>query len=245
MERMKEILQKEEFKPLKEGDVVEGIVIGKGQMILYLDLGKRTGVIYGREFLNSKDEIKKLKIGDKVFAKIVNLDNEDGFVELSLKGAKKEMLLKEFEKMKEEGQKLKVKFQRANRGGLLTKISGVSAFLPISQLSKKIEPERLKEFIGKEMEVKILSVMSSGQLILSQKLAEEEKEIEELKIGEIVEGEITGITDFGAFLKFKEKEGIIPLSEIPENSNLRLGERVKAKILKISKGKIFFSLNLS
>ncbi len=242
MEKMKEILQKEEFKPFKEGDVVEARVIGKGNMILYLDLGKRTGVIYGREYLNSKDKIKKLKVGDKIFVKITNLDNEDGFVELSLKGAEREMLIKKFEKMKEEGEILKVKFQKFNRGGLLTKISGISAFLPVSQLSEKVEPERLREYIGKEMEVKILSVLNSGQLILSQKLAQEEREVEKLKVGEIVEGEVTGITDFGIFLKFKEREGLIPASEIEKNTNLKLGEKVKARITEITKGKVFLSL---
>jgi len=244
MEKMKEILQKEGFKPFKEGDVVEGTVIGKGHMILYLDLGKKTGVIYGREYLNSKEKIKNLKIGDKIFAKIINLDNEDGFVELSLEGAEKEILIKKFEKMKEKGEILKVKFQRANRGGLLTKISGIPAFLPISQISENADPEKIRDFIGKEMEVKILSILNSGQLILSQKLVQKEKEVEELKVGEIVEGEVSGITDFGVFLKFKNKEGLIPIFEIKGNLNLKVGEKLKAKITEISKGKIFLSLKI-
>ena len=241
---MKELFQKEEFKPFKEGDVVEGKVIGKDHLILYLDLGKRTGVVYGREYLETKSKIKKLKIGDKVFVKIVNLDNEDGFVELSLKGAEKEKLKKEFEKMKQEGVKIKVKFKRLNRGGLLTKISGISAFLPISQLKEKVEEaEKLKDFLGKEMEVKILSILPSGQLILSEKLAKEE-EIEGIKVGEIVEGEVSGISDFGVFLKKGKIEGLIPASEIKKNLNLKIGKKVKAKVVDLSPNKVLFSLKL-
>ncbi len=243
MEKMKEILLKEEFKPFKEGEIVEGKIVAKGHHILYIDLGKRTGVIYGREFLEAKDEIKNLKIGDKVLAKIVDLDNEEGFVELSLKGAKKEILLKEFEEKKEKGEILKVKFKRWNRGGLLTKVSGIPAFLPISQLSNPVEsPEELKKFLGKEMEVIILSLLSSGQLILSEKLAKEGKKVEKLKVGEEVEGEISGVTDYGVFLKFKETEGLVPKKEIPENLNLKIGEKIKAKVIEISEGKILLTL---
>jgi small subunit ribosomal protein S1 len=244
MEKMKELFQKEEFKPFKEGDVVEGKVIGKEHLTLYLDLGKRTGVVYGREYLETKSKIKKLKVGDKVFAKIINLDNEEGFVELSLKGAEKEKLKKEFERMKQEGVKIKVKFNRQNRGGLLTKISGIGAFLPISQLKEKIEePEKLKEFLGKEIEVKILSILPSGQLILSEKLAKEE-EIEGIKIGDIVEGEVSGISDFGVFLKIGEIEGLIPSSEFQENLNFKIGDKVKVKVVEVSPNKVLFSLKL-
>lgn len=235
MEKMKEILIKEEFKPFKEGDVVEGKVIGKGHLVLYVDLGKRTGIIYGKEYLEAKDEIKKLKIGDKIVAKIIDLDNEEGFVELSLKGAEKEILIREFEEKKEKGEILKVKFKRWNRGGLVTKISGLSAFLPISHMVEKIEkPEDLKKLVGKEIEVKILSVLSSGQLILSEKLA---KEIEPtIKEGEVVEGIVSGITDFGVFVQFDNFEGLIPKEKLEKE--LKLGEAIKVKVDKVSEGKI-------
>ena len=232
---MKEILSKEEYKPLKEGDIVEGTVIGKSHLVLYLDVGKKTGIVFGKEFLAVKDEIKQLKIGDKVLAKIINLDNEDGFVELSLKEAEKEALIKDFEKIKERGETLKVKILKANKGGFLTKISGISAFLPISQISNEIQNQ--KELVGKEIEVKILSVSKNG-LILSQKLAKEKKE---LKIGEIVEGEVSGITHYGVFLKFGDEEGLIKKEEIKEK-NLKIGEKLKAKIAEVSENKIFLSL---
>jgi small subunit ribosomal protein S1 len=257
MNLMKEILEENEsFKPPKAGDIVEGKVISKKAFAIYLDLGIfGTGVIYGKEFKKAKKELKNLKIGDKVLAKIVDLENEDGFVELSVSGATKEIALEILRKKKEEGEKIKVKILGANKGGLLTKVSGIDAFLPVSQLSLENYPEvedgdpekileELKKFVGKEMEVKILGILEKdAQVILSEKLAKEEKEIKKYKVGEIVEAEVSGITDFGIFLKFGENfEGLVPVSEANPNLNLKIGEKVKAKILSIEENKIFFSL---
>jgi ribosomal protein S1 len=259
MNLMREILEENEsFKPPKVGDIVEGKVISKKAFAIYLDLGIfGTGVIYGKEFKKAKKELKNLKIGDKVLAKIVDLENEDGFVELSVSGATKEIALEILRKKKEEGEKIKVKILGANKGGLLTKVSGVDAFLPVSQLSLENYPdvedgdpekilEELKKFVGKEMEVKILGILEKdAQLILSEKLAKEEKEIKKYKVGEIVEAEVSGITDFGIFLKFGENfEGLVPVSEANPDLNLKIGEKVKAKIVSIEGNRATLSLKI-
>lgn len=259
---MREILNHNpNLKPPKVGEIVEGKVLAKKSSAIYLDLGIwGTGIIYGKEFKKSKGELKKLKIGDKILAKIVELENEEGFVELSVKGAEKEIALELLKKKKEAGEKLKVKILGANKGGFLTKISGISAFLPISQLSPESFPEletkdsekileTLKKFIGKEIEVKILGILEDGEVILSEKLAkleEKEKEAEKLKVGEIVEGEISGIFDFGVFLKFgNDFEGLIPSSEINfGNFPFKLGDKLRAKIIQILDKKIFLSLKI-
>jgi len=259
MNLMREILEENEsFKPPKVGDIVEGRVISKKAFAIYLDLGIfGTGVIYGKEFKKAKKELKNLKIGDKVLAKIVDLENEDGFVELSVSGATKEIALEILRKKKEEGEKIKVKILGANKGGLLTKVSGIDAFLPVSQLSLENYPEvedgnpekileKLKKFVGKEMEVKILGILEKdAQVILSEKLAKEEKEIKKYKVGEIVEAEVSGITDFGIFLKFGENfEGLVPVSEANPNLNLKIGEKVKAKIVSIEGNRATLSLKI-
>jgi len=241
---MKEILEK--YKISKEGDVVEGVVVDKSNAILYVDLGEKgTGIVYGKEYLSMKDKIKNLKKGDKIFVKIINLDGEDGFVELSLREMDKIEKIKELEKIKDKGETLEIKIQRANRGGLITKILDVPAFLPISQLSQRVLPEELSSFVGKTLKVKILSVLNSGEVIVSEKLCEKEelqKEIEKFKEGQWVEGEVSGVTEFGVFVKLGQVEGLILNSEVPENSNLKIGEKVKAKISKIERDKIYLSL---
>jgi small subunit ribosomal protein S1 len=255
----KKILEENEFlKPLKIGEIVEGKVIAKKSFAIYLDLGIfGTGIIYGKEFKKTKRELKNLKIGDKVLAKIVNLENEDGFVELSVAGAAKEIALELLKRKKEEGEKIKVKILGANKGGLLTEIFGINAFLPVSQLSSDHYPnvengdpgkifEKLKKLVGKEMEVKILGILEKDlQVVLSEKLAKEEKEIERYKAGEIIEAEVSGITDFGVFLKFgNEVEGLVPLSEINSDLNFKIGEKVKAKIVSIQENKPILSLKI-
>jgi ribosomal protein S1 len=253
MELIKEIFeQNQNLKPLKVGDIVEGKVVAKKAFAIYLDLGIfGTGIIYGKEFKQAKNELKKIKIGEKILAKIVDLENEEGYVELSVAGASKEIALAVLRKKKETGEKIKVKILGANKGGLLTKISGASAFLPVSQLALENYPQvengdsqkildHLRNFVGKEMEVKILGILEGdGQVILSEKLAKIEsfkEEVKNYKVGDIVEGEITAILDFGVFLKFgKNLEGLIPTSEINSgNSSIKIGDKIKAKITSIS-----------
>jgi len=273
---MKELLEKNDLlKPPQIGRIVEGKIISKAHSAVFLDLGPLgTGIIYGREFLEAKNEIKNLKIGNTVFAKIINLENEAGYIELSLSQASNELIWLELQQKKEKGETIIVKISGANKGGLLAVVSEISAFLPVSQLlpehyprvkggeSNKILKE-LQKFVGKELEVKVFDLdPKEGKLILSERAKESEKIKEILKnykVGDIVEGEITGITDFGVFIKFpsqalapadkgKELEGLIHISELDwqliENPAdvVKVGEKVKAKIISISNDKVSLSL---
>jgi len=263
---MKYLLEKNDFlKPAKVGEIVEGIIIGKGRSAVFLDLGPMgTGIIYGKEFFDAKEKLKNLKIGEKIFAKIVELDNEEGYIEMSVSGASRELTFEMLRQKKEKGETIKIKILGANKGGLITKISGIPAFLPVSQLSAKNYPKveggektkilkALQKFIGADLEVKILDLSQREEkIILSEKAKDMDKKMEILKnykIGDEVEGEITGVTNTGAFIKIDEDiEGLIHISEldwkIVENPAeiVKLGDRVKAKIIDISNDKIYLSL---
>ncbi len=249
----------------REGDTVEGKISGKGRASAFIDLGIfGTGIIYGREFYAVKEELKDLKDGDTVSVKILDLENEDGYVECSRIQAKKDIAWGVLKKKKEEGETISVKIEGANKGGLLAKISGIPSFIPSSQLSSENYPrvdggdssqilKELQKFIGKEMEVRILDLsVEEEKIILSEKIQEMEKKqesLEEYTEGDDVKGEVTGIVDFGAFIKFgKGIEGLIHISELDwslvENPRhiLKEGEKIKAKIIKIENGKVFLSL---
>jgi len=250
--------------PLQVGSTVEGKVVARDRSSLFVDLGiYGTGVIYGREFYLAKDAIKNLNIGDKVYAKIVELENDLGYRELSLKDATKELSWQKLRELKDSGKILEVRITGVNKGGLLTSLDGIQAFLPVSQLAAEHYPrvadadkqkilKELQKFIGKTLEVKILdSVAEENKLILSEKAKSEEKTKEILKNykkGDIVEGEITGIADFGAFIKFGEIEGLIHISELDwqlvENPSevVKVGEIVKAQIININNNQVFLSL---
>jgi len=263
----------------KIGEIIQGKVVGKGKASVYLDLGALgTGIIYGKEFYEAKDKLKELKSGDTAFAKIIDLENEDGYIELSLNEARKDLAWHDLSQKKEDDESFKVKVSGANKGGLLAEVSGISAFIPVSQLSADHYPKvdggdtqkilkELQKFIGKEIEVRVLNFNPREEkLILSEK-AKEMKRIEEAlkkyKIGDTVEAEVTGIADFGVFVKFidnKKKttekeneiteilEGLIHISElswqlIKSPSNVvKIGQKLKAKIINISDNKISLSL---
>jgi small subunit ribosomal protein S1 len=275
---MKEIIEKDNLlKPPKIGEIVEGKIISKGGSTLFLDLGRwGTGIIYGKEFQEAKETLKNLKIGDKIFAKIIDLENEEGYIELSISQAGMELAWEALRQKKEKGESLVIKILGANKGGLLTEISGITGFLPVSQLSSEHYPKveggdstkilrELQKFIGKEMRVQIFDLdQKTEKLILSEKATETEKIKEILKnckVGDVVEGEITGLTDFGAFIKFlppkaqrtkdgspESVEGLIHISELDWQlvedpaEIVKLGEKVKAKIIEISGDKVSLSL---
>ncbi len=249
----------------KEGEIVEGKIAGKGRATAFIDLGPfGTGIIYGQEFQATKDELKDLNDGDIVKVKIISLDSEDGYVECSRIQAKKDLAWDILEKQKEDGELISVKIEGANKGGLLAKISGIPSFIPSSQLSSENYPrveggdsskvlKELQKFIGTELSVRILDISKETEkIILSEKGKENEERETSLgnyKEGGIVEGEITGIVDFGAFIRFGEGiEGLIHISEIDwslvENPHdvLKEGEKIKAQIIKIENGKVFLSL---
>ncbi|MFH1841303.1 MAG: S1 RNA-binding domain-containing protein [Candidatus Nealsonbacteria bacterium] len=257
----------------KFGEIVEGTVTGLGRSTIYVDLGSLgTGIIYGKEFQNAKDILKKLKTGDKLFSKITDIENEEGYVELSLSEAGKEMNWEKLNQKKESNETVTVKVLGANKGGLLVEFEGTQGFLPVSQLSPEHYPRvegadkikilnELQKFIGQEMEVKIFDVnQREEKLIFSEKAKETQKIKETLKnykVGDMVKGEITGIVDFGAFIKFSKKgeaedlslEGLIHISELDwqliENPSeiIKVGEKVQAKIIEINEdGRVFLSL---
>ncbi|PIP24190.1 MAG: 30S ribosomal protein S1 [Candidatus Nealsonbacteria bacterium CG23_combo_of_CG06-09_8_20_14_all_37_18] len=264
---MKDLLEKNNLiKPAQIGKIVEGKIIGEARSAVFLDLGPiGTGIIYGREFQEAKEEIKNLKIGNTLFAKIIDLENEEGYIELSLSQASDELTWEKLKQQKDKDEILKVKILGANRGGLLAEVFGVPAFLPVSQLLSEHYPRvekgdvskivrELQKFVGKEMEVKVFDLdPRQGKLILSEKAKENEKIKEILKnykVGDVVEGEITGITNFGVFMKFAEKnlEGLIHISELDWQliedpaDVVKVGQVVKAKIISISDNKVSLSL---
>ena len=270
---MQELLEKnEELRPVRVGEIVEGSVIGKGRSSVFLNLGPMgTGIIYGREFYDSKRQLKNLEKGDKVCGKVVDLEIENGFIELSVRDAFREMTFETLQERKDEGELIKVEILGANKGGLMAKLMGVDAFLPVSQLTNQHYPKveggdrmvilrKLQGFIGEEFTVKILNLFpQKNQIILSERAKDMDrmkKILDKYNIGDIIKGEITGITNFGAFIKFplsvkseqEQLEGLIHISELDWKivkdplEVVQIGNKVKAKIIDISKGKISLSL---
>ncbi len=251
----------------KPGELVEGEIIEKGSKMIFVDLKKYgIGAVYGGEIKNAKETVRPLKIGDRVHAKVVDLDNEDGFVELSIADADKQKAWAKIIELAELEEPIKVKTTGFNKGGLTVEIQGLKAFLPVSQLSAKNYPEvpyadktkiasALEKLVGEELSVKIIDANPRKEKFIISERAANEINIKELakgyEVDQIIEGIISGVADFGAFIKFADNpqvEGLIHVSELShrkiENPKELIGvdKTVKAKIIEIKDGKIFLSI---
>jgi small subunit ribosomal protein S1 len=246
-------------------DLVNGQVVGFKQQAVYINLPPYgTGIIYGREALNARDVIKNLNINDEITAKVIDNKSELGYIELSLQEARKALIWTEAEKLMKDKIILELEVKEANTGGLMLKWKDVIGFLPVSQLKTEHYPrveggdkkkilESLKKIIGETLSVAIIGMdKKDNKLIFSEKQTGEKEKIAVIKkynLGDIIEGEIGGIVDFGIFIKLEENlEGLIHLSELSWslvdniNSMFKAGDKVKAKIIDINNDRISLSI---
>lgn len=247
------------------GDVIEGTVIGVEGVSMYVDLSPLgTGVIFGREFMTAKDMIKNINIGDIVTGKIVERENEDGYIELSLKEARQALVWSEADAAMKSNTVLELPIKEANKGGLIVEWQGISGFLPASQLRAEHYPrvddgakdeiiKELKKLVGIKLPLTIIGVNpKEGKLIFSEKgnTKEDKKEIvQKYTVGQEIVGEVTGVVDFGIFLKVEEGlEGLVHISEInwslveDPRALYNIGDKVTAKVIEVKDGKISLSI---
>jgi small subunit ribosomal protein S1 len=251
--------------PPSVDDLVEGVVIGIDKSTVYIDLPPfGTGIIYGREFLNARDIIKKINLGDSVAGKVVALDNAEGYIEISLKEARQALIWGEAEDAIRDKKVFELPVTDANKGGLIIVWQGIQGFLPASQLKPEHYPrvgdgdkdkilDELRKLVGQKISVSIIgAVPKEGKLIFSEKDGESKDKgaiIDKYTLGDEVPGEVTGIVDFGVFVKLEEGlEGLVHISEMDwalvENprSMYKVSDKVKVKIIEIKDGKVSLSI---
>ncbi len=251
--------------PPSIGDLVEGPVISIDKKGVFIDLKPYgTGIIYGREYVNAREIIRKVNVGDNIAAKVVDMNNVDGYVELSLKEAKQALIWSEAETAIKARTVFDIPVLEANKGGLLLSWQGIHGFLPASQLKADHYPrvadgdkdkilEELKKFVGNKLSVTIIGATpKEGKLIFSEKSPEskdKERIIGKYAVGEEVEGTVTGAVDFGVFIKLEEGlEGLVHISEIDwalvedPRSLYKVGDKVNVKVIEIKDGKISLSI---
>lgn len=261
---MEELLKESpDFEMPELGSMVEGVVVDINSNKILVDLnGVMTGIISGREAHDSADTVKNLQEGDSVLASIVELENPEGLIVLSLRKASQERTWRKFSDAYENGEVIEVKANEANKGGLLLDIDGIKGFIPVSQLAPLHYPRvdgadaskiltRLGVLIGETFNVKIISIdKENGKLILSEKAGLEQqrkKALKSLKIGQKVKGKISGIVKFGLFVAFDGLEGLVHISEIawghvkdPSDYG-KLGDEVEVLVIGIEGEKISLS----
>lgn len=261
---LKSIVNRSANKPQVDS-LVEGMVILVQKSSVFVDLAPfGTGIIYGREFINAKDIIKKISLGDIIKAKVVDVENEDGYIELSLKEAKQAVAWHEAEKAIKAKTVMNLEIKDANKGGLILEWQGIQGFLPASQLKSEHYPrvldsdkdkilKELKKLVGQSISVMVISTLpAEGKLIFSEKdnNPEEKKEIlSKYNIGDDLNCTVAGIVDFGVFLKLEDGlEGLVHISELDwglvedPRAMFKIGDKVHAKVIEIKDGKISLSI---
>lgn len=250
----------------KEGDIVEGKVAAVGRARVYIDIEPfGTGLIYGREYMNARDILRKVTPGDTIASKVVMPENEDGYIELSLKEARQALIWSDAEEAVKKGTILSLEVKEANKGGLIIEWQGIQGFLPASQLSSENYPRvtdgdkdkiltALNELIGQHLSVVMITAdPKEHKLIFSEKGLQEKEEKEEkvnkYEVGNVITGEITGAVDFGVFVKLEPGlEGLVHISEldwglVEDTKTLyKTGDQVEVKVIEVKDDKISLSI---
>lgn len=256
---MDDLLAQHEVAVLKPGDVVEATITSIKKHEIWLDLGARgIGVVMRREIGN-----QKLEVGQVVSASVVDPEMEEGYALLSLKKAVKDRGWDELVRIAEAEEAIEVTAYDANRGGLLIELEGIRGFMPVSQLSADHYPrvsgadkdeilQKLNVLVGKSLRVRILDASrKDNKLIFSEKAAikdDMQARFAEMSVGDVVEGTVTGVIDFGAFVNVDGIEGLIHISEISwervedPRKYVKNGEVIKAKVIAIDKDRLSLSI---
>jgi small subunit ribosomal protein S1 len=275
VQNMETLLEADDIKIPKVGDVINGKVIDITASIVLLDIGPiGTGMVIGREAKSGLSDDDKLKVGSEVTATVMDLDNDEGYIELSIREASYERAWDDLKAKKENEETISVKMLDANKGGLMVEVNGVTGFLPVSQLSSKNYPrvedgdknkilELLKRLVKKELPVRIIDINQEDEkLIVSEKAAHSDLEREAiagLHVGDTISGEVSGVVDFGAFVKFtpaniesddedSKLEGLIHISELAwqliDNPRevIKVNDKTEAKIIGIDDTRISLSI---
>jgi small subunit ribosomal protein S1 len=255
----------QQVRLLQINDVVEGTILSKGKNEVFIDIpGYGLGVVRGRELYDDERALSQMKVGDSVFALVVEQENKDGNVELSFRKAGHERIWSGLKELLDKKEVVHTKILEANKGGLMVEINNVVGFLPVSQLSTAHYPRVedgdknkilsvLQSYVGQAFTVRVITADAEEEkLIVSEKAAQENElkgKLAILAIGQVVDGEITGVVDFGVFLKFGEDlEGLVHISELAwqriddPRSIYKVGDKLQAQIISLDNDRISLSV---
>lgn len=253
-------LTKSKVKGFSKRERVRGKVVSKNSKSLILDIGgKSEGLVAESAFVEARDLIKTLEIGDEVDATVIIPETKEGVTLLSLRHAANDAIWEKLEKYQKESKEISVRGRSASKAGLMVEIEGIYGFIPASQVGKKYDD--LEDLVDKNFKVKIIDLNRRGnKVVLSEKEVSEAGEIKlnkealkKIKEGEIYDGKVVTITNFGCFVKLDidkkvDVEGLVHISEVSWEKVrkvldiLKEGDKVKVKVLEVKDNKLSLSI---
>jgi small subunit ribosomal protein S1 len=266
--KMKKLLEDKEIevKQFYPGDLITGIVVSVSHGEILLDVGaKSEGIISGTELADEDKTYKSLKPGDPVLAIVVQSENEQGYMVLSLKKAEKDRKWFDAENSFSTGSVLEATVLEYNKGGLLADCMGLRGFIPLSHLDRVHFANDIAKFAagseaelknslrvlsGKVLKVKVIEIdKAKNRLVLSEKDAlanysdeVRQKKLSNIKPGDTLDGIVTGIMPFGVFVDLDGVEGLVHISEIAwekvnhPSSYFSVGFPITVKVLGVEDG---------
>ena len=253
-----EQMLEESFKTIRNGEVVEGTVINVKPDEIAVDIGyKSDGIIHRSEYTNESnvDLTQLVSVGDKIDAMVIKVNDGEGQVALSYKRLAAEKGNKRLEEAFENHEVLTAKVAQVLNGGLSVVIDEAKIFIPASLVSDTYEKD-LNKYNGQEISFVITEFNPRRRRIIGDRkqllVAEKEKLAEELfariHVGDVVEGTVKNVTDFGAFIDLGGADGLLHISEMSwgrvENPKkvFHVGDQVKVFIKDINDKKIALSM---
>ena len=261
METMKDYERELErsFRTINEGDIISGTVIAVSEEEVTLDLNYYTqGIIKVGNLSNDPtfDVFAEVSVGDVIEATVVKLDDGNGSIELSKKEANDVLAWDKLKEMMAQDTIVKVRIKESVKGGVVTYLEGIRAFIPASQIASDYV-EDTQSWVGKEIEAKITTVDKDKQkLVLSGKVVARAKEeearnhkISMMVPGSVLEGTVESIMPYGAFISLGNGiSGLVHISQICQkriasaNEVLKEGQKVKVKVLNTNDNKVSLSM---
>lgn len=246
------------------GDKIKGKIIQIEDDRVLVDIGgKSEGIVAEKAFKEAENYIKTLKVGDEVEAMVIVPETRDGYTILSFRKAVYDAIWKRLEDLEKGTDTIFVEVKGVTPAGVTVFVEGLTGFIPRSQLGKAAL-ENLESLPGEKVEVTVIdSDRSSDKVILSEKEVSEAQEmalikkaVENIKEGEVFDGIVESVYDFGCFVKVDKKvgkentelEGLVHISELSWEKIRRTeelvkpGDKVKVKVIGKTKGKLAFSV---
>jgi len=248
-------LYEETFKNLEEGTITEGRVVAVTKDKVVVDIGyKSEGMIPNDQF--STEELQNIKVGDRLQVYIEECEDDDGNLVLSKEKADKMKIWEELEKLFNDGKSIDGKIVARIKGGMMVDI-GVKAFLPGSQID--LHPVRdLDGLVGRTFPLKIIKINHRrGNVVVSRRVLLEETRdskrkttLSTLKEGQLIQGVVKNITDYGAFIDLGGIDGLLHITDMSwgrvghPSEMFNIGDKVEVSVLKYDRETGRISLGL-
>ncbi len=245
------------FKTIHSGEVVEGTVLDVKPDVAYLNIGyKSDGTLTREEYSNDNADLTtKLNVGDKLEVKILKVNDSEGQVTVTYKRLAQEKGNKRIEDAFLNGEVLKAVVSQVLKGGMTVLVEDTRVFIPASLVSDVYEKD-LTKYEGKEIEFRISEfnpkrrrIIGDRKSLIVERKKEAAKELfSRIQIGDVVEGTVKNVTDFGAFVDLGGADGLLHISEMSwgrvENphKNFQNGDQLTVMIKDIKDDKIALSL---